>query len=119
MRSPTLTVNSLHEQGIDRLGTGLTVEARADDGLVEAISVAAAPQFTLAVQWHPEMRIHDSAEARAIFAAPLPKPAGRGGCSGCGHAPEANLHSMAGIPAAAAGALQPVAVASHDLGLAC
>ena len=69
MRSPTLTVNSLHEQGIDRLGTGLTVEARADDGLVEAISVAAAPQFTLAVQWHPEMRIHDSAEARAIFAA--------------------------------------------------
>lgn len=69
VRVPTLTVNSLHEQGIARLGRGLNVEARAGDGLVEAISVAAAPQFTLAVQWHPEMRIDDSAEARAIFAA--------------------------------------------------
>lgn len=68
VRSPTLSVNSLHEQGIARLGRGLRVEARAADGLVEAISVAAAPQHTLAVQWHPEMRIADSAEARAIFA---------------------------------------------------
>ena len=68
VRTPTLTVNSLHEQGIARLGQGLHVEARAADGLVEAISVAAAPQHTLAVQWHPEMRIADSAEARAIFA---------------------------------------------------
>lgn len=68
VRTPTLSVNSLHEQGIARLGQGLRVEARADDGLVEAISVAAAPQHTLAVQWHPEMRIDDSAEARAIFA---------------------------------------------------
>lgn len=66
--APVLTVNSLHEQGIARLGQGLRVEARAADGLVEAISVAAAPQHTLAVQWHPEMRIADSAEARAIFA---------------------------------------------------
>ena len=62
-------VNSLHHQGIDRLGQGLRVEARAPDGLVEAFSIAAAPQFTLAVQWHPEMRIDDSALARAIFAA--------------------------------------------------
>ena len=64
-----LTVNSLHHQGIQRLGRGLRVEARAPDGLVEAISVEGAPQFTLAVQWHPEMRIADSAAARAIFSA--------------------------------------------------
>lgn len=64
-----LPVNSLHHQGVQRLGRGLRVEARAPDGLVEALAVEAAPQFTLAVQWHPEMRIDDSAEARALFAA--------------------------------------------------
>jgi putative glutamine amidotransferase len=62
-------VNSLHHQGVERLGQGLRVEARAPDGLVEAFSIEAATQFTLAVQWHPEMRIDDSPLARAIFAA--------------------------------------------------
>jgi putative glutamine amidotransferase len=62
-------VNSLHNQGVERLGHGLRVEATAPDGLVEAFSVAAAPQFTLAVQWHPEMRVDDSPFCRAIFAA--------------------------------------------------
>ena len=62
-------VNSLHHQGIERLGQGLRVEARAPDGLVEAFSIESATQFTLAVQWHPEMRIDDSPLARAIFAA--------------------------------------------------
>jgi len=63
------TVNSLHHQGVERLGTGLRIEATAPDGLVEAFSLANASQFTLAVQWHPEMRIDDSALARAIFSA--------------------------------------------------
>jgi putative glutamine amidotransferase len=65
----TCRVNSLHHQGIERLGDGLRVEATAPDGLVEALSVAAAPQFTLAVQWHPEMRVADCALSRRIFAA--------------------------------------------------
>ncbi|MBA2961031.1 MULTISPECIES: gamma-glutamyl-gamma-aminobutyrate hydrolase family protein [Ramlibacter] len=60
-------VNSLHHQGIDRLGAGLRIEAVAPDGLVEAFSVADAPGFTLAVQWHPEMRVDDSPLARALF----------------------------------------------------
>jgi putative glutamine amidotransferase len=62
-------VNSLHHQGVDRLGHGLRVEATAPDGLVEAFAIDGAPQFALGVQWHPEMRIDDSALARAIFAA--------------------------------------------------
>jgi putative glutamine amidotransferase len=65
----SLAVNSLHHQGIDRLAPGLRVEATAPDGLIEAFTVADAPGFTLAVQWHPEMRVDDSAFARAIFAA--------------------------------------------------
>lgn len=62
-------VNSLHHQGIDRLGQGLSVEARAPDGLVEAFTVAQARAFALAVQWHPEARIDDCESARRIFAA--------------------------------------------------
>lgn len=64
-----MSVNSLHHQGIDRLGPGLRVEALAPDGLVEAISVEGAPGFALGVQWHPEMRVDDSAAARALFTA--------------------------------------------------
>jgi putative glutamine amidotransferase len=47
-------VNSLHGQGIKRLGEGLVAEGRAPDGLVEAVHVKDAPAFAYAVQWHPE-----------------------------------------------------------------
>src|SRR5438093_4458523 len=46
----TVQVNSLHWQAIDRLAEGLTVEAVAPDGVVEAVSVTAARNFALAVQ---------------------------------------------------------------------
>jgi putative glutamine amidotransferase len=47
-------VNSLHGQAIDRTGARVVVEARAPDGVIEAVSIADAPAFALAVQWHPE-----------------------------------------------------------------
>ena len=62
-------VNSLHGQGVDVLAPGLTVEAVAHDGLVEAYTVDAAHGFTLAVQWHPEWRISENPDSRKIFAA--------------------------------------------------
>jgi putative glutamine amidotransferase len=62
-------VNSLHWQGIERLGPGLAVEARATDGLVEAFRVEGAPRFALAVQWHPEWKVMDNPLSRALFAA--------------------------------------------------
>lgn len=64
-----LTVNSLHSQGIERLGQGLAVEARAPDGLVEAFRVEGAVRFALAVQWHPEWRVMENPFSRALFAA--------------------------------------------------
>ncbi len=64
-----LMVNSLHGQGIDRLAPGLAVEARADDGLIEAYSIPSAPGFTLAVQWHPEWRIAANPDSFKLFEA--------------------------------------------------
>lgn len=60
-------VNSLHQQGISRLGEGLRIEAVAPDGLIEAISVADAPAFTLAVQWHPEWQPREHPLHNALF----------------------------------------------------
>ena len=47
-------VNSLHGQGIRKLGEGLVAEAFAPDGLVEGVRVAHASSFAFGVQWHPE-----------------------------------------------------------------
>lgn len=49
-------VNSVHYQAIDRLGRGLVVNARAADGVVEAVSSEPGAPPILAVQWHPEWR---------------------------------------------------------------
>lgn len=62
-------VNSLHGQGINRLGEGLLAEARAPDGLVEGFRVKDATGFTLAVQWHPEWRATENPVSLAIFKA--------------------------------------------------
>ena len=59
-------VNSLHHQGIDRLGEGLLVEATAPDGTIEAVSYASAP-FVLGVQWHPEFDPDCNAVSASIF----------------------------------------------------
>lgn len=65
----TLTVNSLHSQGVQKLGSGLAVEARAPDGLVEAFRDPAAKGFALGVQWHPEWQFEKNAFSRALFGA--------------------------------------------------
>lgn len=61
-------VNSVHGQGIERLATALRVEAVADDGLVEAVSVRDA-SFALGVQFHPEWQVTAHPHYLAIFRA--------------------------------------------------
>ncbi|KGA02867.1 glutamine amidotransferase [Cobetia amphilecti] len=65
--APEAQVNSLHQQGIARLGEGLNIEAVAPDGLIEAVSVSGAASFTLAVQWHPEWKPREHALYQAIL----------------------------------------------------
>ncbi len=67
--SDRIQVNSLHNQGIDRLGAELAVEARAPDGVIEAFRVRDAQRFALAVQWHPEWKVMSNSFSRALFAA--------------------------------------------------
>lgn len=65
----TAQVNSLHGQGIDRLAEGLVVEARAPDGLIEAVSVEHARSFALGVQWHPEWHATNNPVSMRLLAA--------------------------------------------------
>lgn len=62
-----ITVNSVHGQGIAKLGHNLTIEATSPDGLVEAIAVSNVKNFALAVQWHPEWKATDNNQSIALF----------------------------------------------------
>ena len=62
-------VNSLHQQGIKELAPGLTAEAVADDGIIEAFRIDAAKTFGYAVQWHPEWQYDQKPASVALFGA--------------------------------------------------
>jgi len=64
-----LAVNSLHNQGVQRLAPRLVAEAWAPDGTIEAVRVEGAAGFALGVQWHPEYDWERDADSRAIFQA--------------------------------------------------
>jgi len=64
-----IRVNSVHRQAIDRLGPKLDIEAVADDGTVEAVSVRGARAFAVGVQWHPEYWVNSDSASRKVFEA--------------------------------------------------
>ncbi len=66
-RTGRLAVNSLHNQGVQRLAPRLVAEAWAPDGTIEAVRVEGARGFALGVQWHPEYDWEHDADSRAIF----------------------------------------------------
>jgi putative glutamine amidotransferase len=61
-------VNSVHGQGVSRLGAGLVAEATAPDGLIEAYRRDDGG-FLLAVQWHPEWKVREIPFHHGIFRA--------------------------------------------------
>jgi putative glutamine amidotransferase len=60
-------VNALHHQSVDRLGEGLTIAARDEVGIVQAIENERAP-FLLGVQWHPELLVWKKPQQRLFSA---------------------------------------------------
>ncbi len=69
-----IEVNSRHHQGIAKIGGGLLVTARADDGVAEALEFEDHP-FLIGVQWHPEEMIEDGSQT-ALFSALIEAAAG-------------------------------------------
>lgn len=67
--APRWRVNSLHGQGVATLAPNLAVEARAEDGTIEAFRVPDAPGFNLAIQWHPEWRFWEDRLSSGVFTA--------------------------------------------------
>ncbi len=65
----SVTVNSVHGQGLAKLANGVSVEAVADDGLIEGFRVDGVQGFALAVQWHPEWKVTEDPFSMAIFKA--------------------------------------------------
>ncbi|MEM9105188.1 MAG: gamma-glutamyl-gamma-aminobutyrate hydrolase family protein [Pseudomonadota bacterium] len=63
----SVQVNSLHRQGIGELAPRLTVDARASDGVIEAVSVKDAEAFAIGVQWHPEYWATTDETSRRLF----------------------------------------------------
>ena len=64
-----IRVNSLHGQGIEEPGKRVVVEGIAEDGTIEAISIADAPGFALGVQWHAEYDPQTNPINRTLFQA--------------------------------------------------
>ncbi len=64
-----IRVNSVHRQAVDRLGARLQVEAVAEDGTVEAVSVGNSRAFAVGVQWHPEYWVKSDDASARIFRA--------------------------------------------------
>ncbi|PWB96833.1 gamma-glutamyl-gamma-aminobutyrate hydrolase [Salinibacterium hongtaonis] len=58
-----LSVHVYHHQAIDEVAAGLTVTARSEDGVIEAVEIE-GDGFGIGVQWHPEENVED----RRLFA---------------------------------------------------
>ena len=66
LRRRTLEVNTTHHQAVKAIGTGLVVNATAEDGLIEGIE-SLRHSFVLGVQWHPEVLAPRHVAQRRIF----------------------------------------------------
>ncbi len=72
VKTNRLVVNSAHHQTISKLGEGLKVNCRSDDGLIEGFERenGIGKPFLLAVQWHPErmykFNLQDSPVSKSV-----------------------------------------------------
>ena len=67
LQTTTIKVNSVHQQGVNRLAPGLQIECTSEDGLIEGFSLENRERFLLGVQWHPEWNVCDNTVYQKIF----------------------------------------------------
>lgn len=65
-QSENIQVNSMHHQGIKRLGDGLIASVNAPDGLIEGLE-GTSEDYLIGVQWHPEMLVETDPGTRRLF----------------------------------------------------
>lgn len=58
-----------HHQCLARLGAGMEVVARSEEGVIEAVEIPAARGWFLGVQWHPEDTWSDDPQQLRLFRA--------------------------------------------------
>ena len=66
--TPSIEVNSLHTQGIDKIANDLVIEGVAKDETVEAISLSNYSGYFYGVQWHPEYSATTDDFSKKLFA---------------------------------------------------
>jgi putative glutamine amidotransferase len=66
LSSSTISSSCYHHQAIDRLGDGLRVIAKADQGHIEAMAIDNGG-WAFALQWHPEDNASTDAHQAEIF----------------------------------------------------
>ena len=64
----SITASCYHHQCIDRLGEGLEIVGRAEDGTIEAITIDSAG-WAFGVQWHPEDTAREDPRQLGVFRA--------------------------------------------------
>lgn len=62
-------VSCYHHQALDRLGEGLVVTARSEEGVIECVELPEATGWYLGVQWHPEDTWRTEPAQAAVFGA--------------------------------------------------
>ena len=62
-----LYVNSFHHQAIKDLAPNFIVDAKSDDGIIEAIHLDSSDQWIFAVQFHPEQNMRYNNDFKPIF----------------------------------------------------
>lgn len=67
LADPKVRASCYHHQALDRVGDGIRVVARAEDGVVEAAMIEASG-WAVGVQWHPEDTAATDPQQAAIFA---------------------------------------------------
>lgn len=68
VKQESLETNTTHHQSVKQLGSGLIVNATAEDGVIEGLE-STEHAFVLGVQWHPEFLVDKHDGHKKIFAA--------------------------------------------------